>query len=144
MALSAFDDKSHRPEAAELAAVLGKSAELWEELISSVWASYGLIDQVWNYAGVKIGWSMRLKRGDRIVLYVTPQAGCFLVGVVLGERAANAAHASGAPEWLLALIDAAPRHREGRGVRMTVKTGDDLAVALMLLSLKMAKTELDL
>jgi Protein of unknown function (DUF3788) len=144
MALSAFDDESHRPEAAEVAAVLDESTALLEGLIASVSASYGLIDQVWNYAGAKIGWSMRLKRGDRIVLYVTPQDGRFLVGVVLGERAANAAQTSGAPESLLTLIEAAPRHREGRGVRMTVKTGDDLSVALMLVALKMAKTELDL
>jgi Protein of unknown function (DUF3788) len=82
---------------------------------------------------------MRLKRGDRILLYITPQAGCFLVGVVLGERAALAAEAWGASESLLKLIDDAPRHREGRGVRMTVRTSEDVAAALMLLALKMER-----
>jgi hypothetical protein len=139
MALSAFEDPTHRPDAAELSAALGESVDLWNGLIDSVSAAYGLIDQVWNHAGAKIGWSMRLKRGDRILLYMTPQAGCFLAGVVLGERAAAAAEAWGAPPMLLKLIDEAPRHREGRGVRITVKTLEDLAMTVMLLELKMAK-----
>ncbi len=139
MALSAFDDPTHRPDSAELAAALGESVDLWEGLIASISAAYGLIDQVWNHAGAKIGWSMRLKRGDRILLYMTPQPGCFLVGVVLGERAAAAADAWGAPPTLLKLIDDAPRHREGRGVRITVKTLEDLAMAVMLVELKMAR-----
>jgi hypothetical protein len=139
MALSAFDDPAHRPDPAELAAVLGQSVDLWEGLIASASASCGVIDQVWHYAGAKIGWSMRLKRGDRILLYVTPQAGCFLAGVVLAERAAVAADAWGAPPTLLKLIDDAPRHREGRGVRMPVKTLDDLAMVVMLVELKMER-----
>jgi hypothetical protein len=139
MALSAFDDPARRPDPAELATVLGESVDLWEGLIDSVSAAYGLIDQVWKHAGAKIGWSMRLKRGDRILLYMTPQAGCFLAGVVLGERAAVAADGWGAPPALLKLINDASRHREGRGVRFTVNTLEDLAMAVMLVELKMAK-----
>lgn len=36
MALSAFDDKSRPPEAAELKGVLGKLAGLWDQLVSHV------------------------------------------------------------------------------------------------------------
>ena len=36
MALSAFDDKSHKPSEADLAAVLGRSGGAWEELKAHV------------------------------------------------------------------------------------------------------------
>jgi hypothetical protein len=138
MALSAFDDESHPPEPGGLEAVLGWSAGLWDDLVAHVAASYPPITQLWNFAGAKTGWSLRLKRRDRIVLYMTPQPGGFLLGVVLGEKAARAAHDAGLPEAVLALIDDAPRYGEGRGIRLAVSTGDDLAAARILAALKMA------
>ena len=139
MVLSAFDDESHPPEPGELEAVLRRSAEPWGQMVAHVEATYPPITQVWTFAGAKYGWSMRLKRRDRVVLYMTPQPGSFLLGVVLGERAAKAAHDSGLPTPVLALIDDAPRYGEGRGIRCTVSTGEDLAVARALAALKMAK-----
>jgi hypothetical protein len=139
VALSAFDDESQPPGQEGLEAVLGQSAPLWEQLVTHVAAAYPPITPVWNFAGVKYGWSLRLKRRERIVLYMTPQPGSFLLGVVLGEKAAKSARDSGSPERVLALIDDAPRYGEGRGIRLTVSTGDDLAVAKMLAALKMSR-----
>jgi uncharacterized protein YdhG (YjbR/CyaY superfamily) len=139
VALSAFDEESHPPEPGGLEAVLGQSADLWDQLVTHVAEAYPPITQLWHFAGAKYGWSLRLKRRDRIVLYMTPQPGSFLLGVVLGETAAQAAHDSGLPEPVLALIDGAPRYGEGRGIRLAVSTGDDLAAARTLAALKMAK-----
>ena len=139
MVLSALDDESHPPGPGELEAVLRGSAEPWEQLVAHVTAVYPPITQIWTFAGAKYGWSMRLKRRDRVVLYMTPQPGSFLLGVVLGEKAAKAAHDSGLPAPVLALIDDAPRYGEGRGIRFTVSTAEDLAAALALAALKMAK-----
>jgi hypothetical protein len=95
MAVSAFGDESCPPESRELEAVLGQSAELWEGLVAHVTAAYPPIAQLWNFAGVKYGWSLRLKRRGRIVLSMTPRPGGLLLGVVLGEKAARIAHDSG-------------------------------------------------
>ena len=137
MALSVFDDRSHRPSADEIAEALGASARLWEQLISDVEAAYPPVDRVWDYSGARYGWSLRLKRRDRILLYLTPQDGEFLLGVVLGEKAALAAHEAGLPEPVLDLIDQAPRYAEGRGVRTPVSAQADLDAALLLAALKM-------
>lgn len=58
---------------------------------------------------------------------------------VLGEKAAQAAHEMDLPDSVLPLIDAAPRYAEGRGIRLPVVTGDDLAAVRALAALKMAK-----
>jgi hypothetical protein len=110
--LSAFDDGSRPPDSAEIAEVLGPSHGLWDRLVATVTAAYPPVTQLWNFGGAKYGWSLRLKRRDRILLYLTPQSGCFLLGVVLGEKAARTAHDSGLPEAVLALIDDAPRYGE--------------------------------
>ena len=138
MALSAFDDKARPPEPAELKRVLGDSAALWNRLISHVAENHAPITEKWNFSGAKYGWSLRLKRKERIVLYMTPQAGCFLAGVVLGEKAAKAAHQSGLPASVLTLIDSAPRYAEGRGIRLSVSNRDELLAVQRLAELKMA------
>jgi hypothetical protein len=139
MVLSAFEDESRPPGTAELDAVLGPVAGLWEHLVAHVEAEYPPITPLWNFGGAKYGWSLRLKRRDRILLYMTPQHGSFLLGVVLGESAAKVAHGSGLPERVLTLIDEAPRYSEGRGIRMVVSADADLAVARTLASLKMGR-----
>ena len=136
--LSAFDDRSQPPDEAGLKGVLGRSFGLWKRLIAHVGQEHGPINEQWNFAGAKFGWSLRLRRKDRVVLYMTPQAGAFLVGVVLGERAAQAAHDADLPESVLALIDNAPRYAEGRGIRLAVATRDDLRAVEQLAAIKMA------
>ena len=139
MALSAFDDKSRPPAPDELAEVLGQALRPWDDLIAHVEETYPPITQLWNFVGAKYGWSLRLKCKDRVVLYMTPQAGVFQLGLVLGEKAAQAAHDANLPDSVLSLIDAAPRYAEGRGIRLPVATGDDLSAVRTLAALKMAK-----
>jgi hypothetical protein len=138
MAMSAFDDRSRQPSREELRTVLGASAELWDALVEQVGKAHAPITEHWNFAGGKFGWSLRLKWKDRIVLYLTPQAGAFLAGVVLGDKAVAAARARGLPASVLALVHAAPRYAEGRGIRVTVTTREDLAAVEALATVKMA------
>ncbi len=137
--LSAFDDKSRPPDSADLAKVLGRALSPWDDLIAHIEATYPPITQVWSFAGAEYGWSLRLKCRDRVVLYMTPQAGVFLLGLVLGEKAAQASREMDLPDSVHPLIDAAPRYAEGRGIRLPVATGDDLAAVRTLAALKMAK-----
>jgi hypothetical protein len=137
VALSAFDDEPGPPGARELKDTLGRASGLWEELVRHVTETYPPVTQVWNHGGDKFGWSLRLKRKGRILLYMTPQTGQFLLGVVLGESAAERAHDQHAADAVLAVIDGAPRYGEGRGIRMLVCSDDDLAVALALAALKL-------
>jgi hypothetical protein len=138
MALSAFDDKSRKPRAAELKSVLGRSDVHWGGLVAHLAAEYAPLDKDWTFAGAKWGWSLRLKQKKRTVLYMTPCNGHFLVGFALGEKAVKAAHAIPLSESTLAIIDNSQKYAEGRAVRVEVKTKKDLVVAKDLAAVKMA------
>ena len=140
MALSAFDDPARPPTEADLAAILGPAMPLWTELVADVAHHAGDIVETWRHGGAKYGWSMRLVRKDRNLLYLTPQAGTFLVGVALGEKAIAAAEAAGiASPRTLEVVAAAPKYAEGRGVRSPVASDEDLAVATELARIKLSR-----
>jgi hypothetical protein len=139
VALSVFDERSRRPSREELTEALGGSAGLWDELIAHVRDVYAPVTEVWSFAGARFGWSLRLKRNDRILLYMTPQTQVFQLGCVLGEKAAAAAREQGVSERVLALLEEAPRYAEGRGIRMPVSTAADLDAARVLAALKMGR-----
>ncbi len=138
MALSAFDDKTHKPEADELAQVLGRSGRLWNELTAGLSAQYDPLGQEWRFSGQNWGWSLRLKHKKRAIVYLTPCKRHFLAGFALGEKAAKAAHAAGLPPQVLECIDNATKYAEGRAVRLEVRTRKDLAAVQQVVALKMA------
>ncbi len=137
MALSAFDDKSQKPLAADLQSVLGRSSAHWDNLVAHIAAEFAPLDAAWIFAGAKWGWSLRLKQKKRTVLYMTPCSKHFLVGFALGEKAVKAAHALPLSDSILATIDGATKYAEGRGIRIEVKTKKDLAAVMELVAVKM-------
>jgi hypothetical protein len=140
MSLSAFGDPTGPPALEAVRAVLGTAAAGWTELVFDVRAAAGTLDETWSYGGPKFGWSMRLVQGKRVLVYLTPQAGQVLVGVVLGDKAIAAAEASGvASTRTLDIAKAAPKYAEGRGVRIPVATDDDLVVAKELARIKLGR-----
>ena len=138
MPQSAFDDQARPPDPSEIAAALGRSAALWERLVSHVADRYPPIHELWHFGGEKQGWTLRVKRGERIVLYLTPQREHFLVGVVLGEKAVRKAREGDLAPEVAALIDQAPKYAEGRGIRLAVATRQDLRAVQALAAAKMA------
>jgi uncharacterized protein DUF3788 len=116
--LSVFADKAHQPTEKDLRSVLGKPYTAWVELIELVSNRIPPILQAWSFT---TGWSLRLKRKDRVIVYMTPRDGHFLVSFALGEKAVAAARASKLPATVLKAIESAPKYAEGRGVRFEVR-----------------------
>jgi hypothetical protein len=138
MALSAFADKAHPPRDDEVAGVLAGAAPLWNDLRARIAGRFAPLSANWGFSGAKYGWGLRLVQGKRTVLHMTPRDGHFLASCALGEKAARAAHAEGLPAPMLALLDAAPRYAEGRGVRIEVRIARDVADVERLAVVKMA------
>ena len=136
MALSAFEDPAHPPSSDELRSALGSSADLWAALLQHVHSAYAPLSELWRHAGARFGWSLRLMQKERVILYLTPQHGAFLVGLVLGERAAQSAEASSLPPLALAALTAAPKYAEGRGIRLSVTSDAQLEAAQALVPYK--------
>jgi len=120
MTLSALTDKSREPTDKDLRKVLGKAYEPWAQLVAAVGERINPISQLWAFSSQTTSWGLRLRHKERVILYMKPQPGQFLVSFALGEKAVAAAHRLELPAALLKAIDAAPRYAEGRGVRFEV------------------------
>jgi hypothetical protein len=140
MALSAFGDKSRPPAEDDLANVLSTTFQLWKEFEARIVARFHSTSPVWAFSGRSTGWGLRLVCKDRIILYMTPCRGFFLVSFVLGERAVKAAHQSALPPTVLSAIDSAKRYAEGTGVRFEIRGARDIEAMETLAVLKMART----
>jgi hypothetical protein len=137
--LSAFGDKASAPTEAELDRALGKSATAWNQLVDHIHSTYSQVASQWNFAGAKYGWSLRLKSADRVILYLIPQGGHFLVGIALGAKAVAAAQTARLPASTVDAIANAPRYAEGTGLRLPVADESQLAPIQTLAALKMAR-----
>ncbi len=135
---NAFIGKTAHPTPAELTAALGKTDELWDELVNWLAAELGVTDREWTCSGAKYGWTLRLKFNKRAILYLGPCDGCFRASLVLGGRAVQAARESVLSAPLQKLIDEAPRYPEGAGVRILVQRKADLAAVRKLAAIKLA------
>jgi hypothetical protein len=134
MALSHFTDKSHRPSEGDLGSALGPSWPLWREIQRLVAAQVPRVAEEWGYT---TGWSLRLKQGKRVILYMTPCEGHFLASTALGEKAVAAARERRVPKAFLTLLDDAPRYAEGRGIRLAVRRASDVRLVGHLITLKL-------
>jgi len=137
MALSAFDDKAAKPEAEDLESMLGRTSTHWDDLSTHIAAEYDPLDETWTFAGAKWGWSLRLRQKRRTVLSMVPCVKHFLACFALSEKAAQAAHASGLPDAVLAVIDEAEQFPEGKAVRIAVRNKKDREAVKRLACIKM-------
>jgi hypothetical protein len=137
MALSVFDDKAHPPTDEDVAAALGKAHPRWQELKARIEGRFAPVTVEWGFPTKSSGWGLRLSTPKRTILYMTPRKGNFLASLSLGEKAVAAAVAAGLPAPVLAVIEAAPKYAEGRGVRIEVRTPDDVRQVEKLAVIKM-------
>ena len=133
---NAFIGKKTQPSAKDLAATLSDSMGVWKELITWLTAK-GISCKEWHSISPKYGWALRPKLKSRTILYMGPCASCFRVSLVLGDRAVAAARTSDLPKTLLKEIAGARRYAEGTGIRLLVKTAEDLEPARTLVEIKL-------
>jgi len=136
VALSTFTDKSHQPTYRDLRSILGKSYPAWVRLIELVSDRISPISQVWGFTSASTGWGLRLKRKDRVILYMTPREDHFLVSFALGEKAVAAAGTRKLPANILKAIESAPKYAEGRGVRLEVRHTREVSALATLAEMK--------
>jgi len=136
--LSVFDDKSKPPLDDDLTATLGCTFVFWNELKRPIASRFAPPSIEWGFASKKTGWGLRLKREKRTILYMTPCKGYFMASFALGEKAVEVAHESDLPVSVLEVIDNAKKYAEGRGVRLEVRSAEDVRNVEKLAVIKMA------
>lgn len=87
MVANAFLGQARQPTESELTAALGRPARaLWDQLRSDL-KKHEVSGEEWNSSSRKAGWALRLKRGQRNIVYLSPNRGGFTASFALGERA---------------------------------------------------------
>ena len=125
---NAFIGKAEAPSDAEVAAELGSAKALWDRVCADL-----QLPGEWHSYSKKAGWSMRLKRGERNILYLIPGTGQFEVSMVFGDRAVVAARNRG----LAPMFQGAKRYAEGTALRFPVKGPRDFANVKKLVEIKL-------
>jgi hypothetical protein len=138
VALSALDDPNTAPTAKAVANVLDGAASVWVSVKDGLCREFAPLDEEWAFAGATFGWSLRLKRGKRVIVYLTPCTDHFLASFVLGEKACAAARSERLPQPILKLIADAPKYAEGRGFRIRVRTAREANAIPKLVAIKLA------
>ena len=138
MALSALGDKLKLPQDGDLAATLGSAFVFWNELKRLIASRFAPLSAEWGFTSKKTGWGLRLKQEKRTILYMTPCRGYFLASFALGEKTVKAAHESDLPLSVLETINSAKKYAEDRGVRLEVRSAEDVRNVEKLAIIKMA------
>jgi len=133
---NAFAGQKRCPTDKELAAALGPTRALWNQLISQIKQELNIDTADWHTGSVKLGWSMRLQLKKRNIVYLGPRPGWFVAAFALGDKAVAAARKSALPPDVVKTIDNSRRYAEGTAVRIDVKTAKDLEVVKTLAKIK--------
>lgn len=138
MLVNAFTGRKAPPTEAELGAALGAARNTWEQFLDCLAQEFGAGDSEWKSYSPKAGWSLRVRRRKRTIVWLVPGHGCFEVLFILGDRAMPAARAAKLPKAIASALEHAPRYPEGTGLRFTVQTPRNLRALKQLAAIKVA------
>ena len=136
-AQNAFLGRTTQPSASDLEKALGPARRLWDRLVEELASEHDVTTREWKSYSAKSGWSLRLMRGTRTILWLVPYTGCFQAAFIFGEKALTAIRQSAVPARVLQMLDEAPRYPEGTGLRFQVKAVKDVALVNKLAVIKL-------
>jgi Protein of unknown function (DUF3788) len=123
------------PTQAEVDAILGDGAGLLETFLGR----NPELRPEWKYYGPKNGWGLKVFQKKRNMCFVGREPGALAMVFILGERAYERLLGSDLRPEVRREVEAARRFPEGRGIRLVIRDGSNLADAQLLLEAKRAK-----
>ncbi len=124
--------KSSFPFPGEAIVLAELPAGLWERLLAVVGTECGAGD--WHKYSKNAPWTWRAKRGERVIVYLTPGSDGVKASFALGGRALELVREAG----LGRLLDGAKKYAEGTAVRIQVTGDSDFESLLVLIRAKIA------
>ena len=138
MPANAFINKPDERSDAELAAALGPAKAVWDQLLSELASEHGVDGHEWKCHSPKWGWSQRVKRKKRTIVWLSPSEGQFTVLFILGDKAMQAARQTKFSQRVVKAMANAPKYPEGTGIRLEVKSVRDIGALKKLAAIKLA------
>jgi hypothetical protein len=137
LAPNASIGRTEPPDDAALSEALGATKSIWDGLIAKLDAEYGVSVREWKSYSAKSGWSLRLLKKKRTIVWMVPCDHSFRVAFIFGDKAVAAVAESGLPQKILTMLDEAEKYREGTGLRLQIKSTRDIPTVLKLTELKL-------
>jgi hypothetical protein len=135
---NAFVGKAKKPTAAELAAALGPAKSIWDQLLADLANDFEANIHEWNSYSPKAGWSLRVKRKARTIVWIAPCVRCFRVAFIFGNKAMQSAQQCKWPKRIVKVMDEAPKYPEVTGIRLEIKSSRDIGTLKKLAAIKLA------
>ena len=135
MSLSAFGDKTARPDDDAVAAVLDGTASLWNDVRGHL-TEYVDVSEEWKFYSKSSGWILAVRSGKRTLVYLIPLNGHFKANFVFGDKAVDAARNAGLPAYAVRMMTEARKYAEGRSFMIDVKEPDDVRTVAELIRIK--------
>ena len=129
-------NKATQPANQNLIEKLGSTYSIWSDL--NLYLNETLKDpsEEWNFPRKKYGWSFRMKRKKRNIIYFLPCAGFFKVAFVFGLKASGKVMLSNVSESIKTELKNAKVYAEGKGIRIDVKNNQILDDIKTLVQIK--------
>ena len=138
MDISIFIDKTKKPEQKDLITALGKTCNLWQDIINLVYLKYPDAVSEWSFPGQKYGWSFKIKDKKRAIIYLLPRDKRFMVAFNFGQKAFEKIMGSNISDEIKSSLESAKVYAEGRGIRIEVGNQEQLKDISMLIDIKLA------
>jgi hypothetical protein len=138
MHANAFINKPAAPTDSELAAALGPAKAVWDRILDEFARELDVTDHEWKCHSPKWGWSLRIKRKARTIVWLSPSENGINVLFILGDKAVRAAKKARLPARIVSAIDGATKYPEGTGVRLWVTSARTVGALKTLAAIKLA------
>lgn len=135
---NSFINRPAAPADVDLGEALGAAKPAWDEFLERLAREKIADTHVWKSHSPKWGWSLRVLKKKRTIVWLSPGRGGFNVLFILGDKAVAAARGAKLPRAILAALEAAPRYPEGTGLGLVAKSPRDLPALQKLAALKAA------
>ncbi|MCP3918894.1 MAG: DUF3788 domain-containing protein [bacterium] len=132
-----WNERSKKPTGAALARALGKNKKHWDAIDEHVANGCEGLECEWKFYGAKHGWTYKVTRRKKAVLYMIPHGKTFTASMALREKAIEAARGSNLPRELVAEIEAAKAYPEGRPARIEVTSQKKVGIVKKLIAIKL-------
>ncbi len=135
---NAFINRPTPPIDADVVDALGAAKTSWDDLLASLARDAIATGHEWKSHNPKWGWSLRVLKKKRTIVWLSPGRGGFNVLFILGDKAVAAARTARLPARVRQALATAPRYPEGTGLRLVAKSARDLPALRQLAAIKAA------
>ena len=106
----------------------------WDTLLAQLESECGAGTREWHQYSKKAAPSLRVKRGERTIVYLLPGEDGFTASFAMGAKALTLAREAGLGQYL----EGARKYAEGTAVRVMVRGMEEVAVVVALARAKIA------